>query len=67
MSTAIQPIIEIHNLNVTYAIGRHQEVQALKNISLSIYPGEFIIFFGPSGCGKSTALVLINKIYKSTF
>jgi putative ABC transport system ATP-binding protein len=62
MSTAIQPIIEIHNLNVTYAIGRHQEVQALKNISLSIYPGEFIIFFGPSGCGKSTLLYSISGL-----
>lgn len=54
-----QPIISIKDLNVTYWLGHKQEVRALEHISLSIYPGEFIIFFGPSGCGKSTLLYSI--------
>lgn len=52
-------IIKIVNLNVVYFLGRPNEVSALKNISLDIYPGEFVIFFGPSGCGKSTLLYSI--------
>jgi len=34
-------------------------VYAVKDISLSIFDGEFISFVGPSGCGKSTLINLI--------
>jgi iron(III) transport system ATP-binding protein len=30
--------------------------QALKDISLTVFEGEFICFLGPSGCGKTTLL-----------
>ncbi|NET01185.1 MAG: ABC transporter ATP-binding protein [Sphaerospermopsis sp. SIO1G1] len=32
---------------------------ALKNLSLDIKDGEFLVFVGPSGCGKSTALRIL--------
>jgi multiple sugar transport system ATP-binding protein len=32
---------------------------ALKNLSLNIKDGEFLVFVGPSGCGKSTALRIL--------
>ncbi len=31
-------------------------VHVLKDINLTVEPGEFIVFVGPSGCGKSTLL-----------
>ena len=33
--------------------------EAVKNLSLDVADGEFVILVGPSGCGKSTALRMI--------
>ena len=55
----MDPIIKIKNLDVIYNLGKTNEVSALKNINIEIYPEEYVIFFGPSGCGKSTLLYVI--------
>ena len=36
-----------------------EDVVAVRNMSLDIRDGEFVVFVGPSGCGKSTALRMI--------
>jgi putative ABC transport system ATP-binding protein len=59
-------VINIKNLSVTYFLGKSNEVKALSNVSLTIEPGEFIIFFGSSGCGKSTLLYTIAGLEKPT-
>lgn len=51
-----KPIVEIKDLSVVFFPGKSNEVKAVENISLEIYPEEYVIFFGPSGCGKSTVL-----------
>jgi ABC-type sugar transport system ATPase subunit len=33
--------------------------EIIKGVSLTIAPGEFVVFVGPSGCGKSTLLRMI--------
>ncbi len=47
--------IVLENVTKSYANG----AAAVKNLSLTIADGEFIILVGPSGCGKSTTLNMI--------
>ncbi len=55
----MQPLIKTENLKVTYNPGKENEFVALHDVSIEIYPEEYVIFFGPSGCGKSTLLYSI--------
>jgi len=54
-------MIEICGLSKAYA-----NYPALKNVSLSIRPGEFVVILGPSGAGKSTLLRCINRLTQPT-
>ncbi|MFA5124450.1 MAG: ABC transporter ATP-binding protein [Patescibacteria group bacterium] len=60
-----KPIVKTKDLNVIYFKGKPNQVDALLNANLEIYPGEFIIFFGPSGCGKSTLLYSIAGLERN--
>tara|TARA_Y100000816_G_scaffold290499_1_gene279333 strand:- start:26 stop:796 length:771 start_codon:yes stop_codon:yes gene_type:complete len=55
-------MIEFKNVSVTYQGG----VKALKNVSLDIPEGDFVIIVGMSGAGKSTLLRTVNNLVKPT-
>ena len=44
-------LASIQNLTFTYP---EQEVSVLRDISLTLRPGDFAVLAGPSGSGKST-------------
>jgi putative ABC transport system ATP-binding protein len=49
----MQPVIVAEKLGKTYRTGK-VEVHALRSVSFSVVPGEFVSIVGPSGSGKST-------------
>ena len=54
--------IVLKNVNKVYA----GDVHAVKDFSMEIEEGEFIVFVGPSGCGKSTTLRMIAGLEEIT-
>jgi len=49
------PVLEVEHLTVNFANGSG-ELQALEDLSFSVWPQEFLCILGPSGSGKSTLL-----------
>ena len=57
----MEPIIEIKNLTKTFGSGENQ-VEALRDVNISVNPGEIFGIIGLSGAGKSTLVRCINLL-----
>ena len=58
----MQPILDVRNLNKTYAGG----FEALKDVSLEIGRGEIFGLLGPNGAGKTTLINIVCGIVNAT-
>ena len=61
----MEPIIQIQNVTKTF-VGKENQVEALKGISLDIQKGDIYGVIGMSGAGKSTLVRCLNFLEKPT-
>ncbi|BFZ01115.1 hypothetical protein BsWGS_04154 [Bradybaena similaris] len=49
--------------NVKFSYPARPDIEILKDLSLTIEPGQNVALVGPSGCGKSTTVQLVQRFY----
>ena len=57
--TRAGPAVEVEGLTFRY---RRATEPAIRDVSLTVSPGEVVLVAGPSGCGKSTLIRAINGL-----
>lgn len=62
MTTAVQPLVEIRDLDYIYEEKGLVSVQALRGVSLDLLPGEFVAIVGANGSGKTTLARHFNAL-----
>jgi ABC-type sugar transport system ATPase subunit len=56
----MQPILTMQEVSKSFG-----HVEALKDVSLDIYPGEILGLLGDNGAGKSTLIKIISGVYRA--
>ncbi len=59
-------MITVQNVSKTYTVRKQLAVPAVRNVSLEVEKGEFVVITGRSGSGKTTLLNLVAGLTRPT-
>ena len=59
-------LIEVSRLTRTFPVRRRAPVDAVKDLSFTVEPGEMVGYIGPNGAGKSTTIKMLCGILVPT-
>src|SRR5437660_5718496 len=66
VSSRVTPTIELRDATKRFLTPSGQAYTAIRDVTLSVAPGEFCAVVGPTGCGKSTTLGLISGLERAS-
>ncbi len=58
-----QSLLQLRNVRKVFARGTIDEVTALNDINLDVYPEDFVTIIGSNGAGKSTLLNIVAGVF----
>lgn len=64
-----KPLLEVQNISKNFPVSgffRPKLIEAVKEISFQVFPGEIVALVGESGSGKSTIAKLITRLIRPT-
>lgn len=56
------PMIRVEDVSFSYQVSQDRHIPVLHNVSLEVYPGEYLAIIGHNGSGKSTLAKHLNGI-----
>lgn len=65
MTTTTEPLLDIRDLNVCFS-SEGKRIPAVRDVNLSVYPGQTVAIVGESGSGKSTTAHAIIDLLPGT-
>ncbi len=60
----VMALLEAHGVNVVYEPSRGTRIWSVRDVDLTLEPGEFVGLVGESGCGKSTLGFALTRMLR---